>query len=47
MFFSSGENPFVVLCPLFFTSGRRVGVSKHLGPEASEGEGLVSSSLVI
>lgn len=38
---------FVTLCPFFFTSGRRVGVSKHLGPEESEGGGLVSSSLVI
>lgn len=47
MFFSSGKNPFVILCPLFFTSGRRVGVSKHLGPKESEGGGLVSSSLVI
>lgn len=47
MFFSSGKNPFVTLCPFFFTSGRRVGVGKHLGPEESEGGGLVSSSLVI
>ena len=47
MFFSSGKNPFVILCPLIFTSGRRVGVSKHLGPKESDGGGLVSSSLVI
>ena len=47
MFFSSGKNPFCNFVPFFFTSGRRVGVSKHLGPEESEGGGLVSSSLVI